>query len=268
MSELSVLAKEIKKWVVSDYFTPNIKAEVILDTLLTPYVKQMLWNECGIHADFLTKEMSTEEIPPDSTEPEDDRGAKIDYVFAGEDLVYLVELKTTSGSIKKDQAKRYIECCCFKDKAPKTFGSVFGDKLLRILDKKYGKPDDPWRFDAIYEKFSKGSGEKPALAMEVLRQKDKASTYKYLYTVSQILEACPGENDLKALWDKDLRLVYITPNGEMPHEDLMMCKNFYIHPTDSRSICLKKAVAELEPEENLAEYLQLLQAIVKEIYKE
>lgn len=77
-----------------------------------------------------------EEIPPDSTEPEDDRGAKIDYVFAGEDLVYLVELKTTSGSIKKDQAKRYIECCCFKDKAPKTFGSVFGDKLLRILDKK------------------------------------------------------------------------------------------------------------------------------------
>ena len=31
MSELSVLAKEIKKWVVSDYFTPNIKAEVILD---------------------------------------------------------------------------------------------------------------------------------------------------------------------------------------------------------------------------------------------
>lgn len=48
----------------------------------------------------------------------------------------------------------------------------------------------------------------------------------------------------------------------------MMCKNFYIHPTDSRSICLKKAVAELEPEENLAEYLQLLQAIVKEIYKE
>ena len=209
-----------------------------------------------------------EEIPPDSTEPEDDRGAKIDYVFAGEDLVYLVELKTTSGSIKKDQAKRYIECCCFKDTAPKTFGSVFGDKLLRILDKKYGKPDDPWRFDAIYEKFSKGSGEKPALAMEVLRQKDKASTYKYLYTVSQILEACPGENDLKALWDKDLRLVYITPNGETPHEDLMMCKNFYIHPTDSRSICLKKAVAELEPEENLAEYLQLLQAIVKEIYKE
>ena len=70
MSELSAFAKEIKKWVVNDYFTPNIKAEVILDTLLTPYVKQMLWNECGIHADFLTKEMSMEEIPPDSTEPE------------------------------------------------------------------------------------------------------------------------------------------------------------------------------------------------------
>ena len=98
-------------------------------------------------------------------------GVKIDYVFAGEDLVYLVELKTTSGSIKKDQAKRYIECCCFKDKAPKTFGSVFGDKLLRILDKKYGKPDDPWRFDAIYEKFSKGSGEiRPHMWREILKK--------------------------------------------------------------------------------------------------
>ena len=50
MSELSVLAKEIKKWVVSDYFTPNIKAEVILDTLLTPYVKQMLWNDFRRHS--------------------------------------------------------------------------------------------------------------------------------------------------------------------------------------------------------------------------
>ena len=30
------LSDKIEKQVVNDYFTPNIKAEVILDTLLTP----------------------------------------------------------------------------------------------------------------------------------------------------------------------------------------------------------------------------------------
>ena len=61
MSELSVLAKEIKKWVVSDYFTPNIKAEVILDTLLTPYSTQIVQgqlNELVGSLTFLSKEMS------------------------------------------------------------------------------------------------------------------------------------------------------------------------------------------------------------------
>ena len=36
------LSGTIKHWVVNDYFTPNIKAEVILDTLLTPYSTQIV----------------------------------------------------------------------------------------------------------------------------------------------------------------------------------------------------------------------------------
>lgn len=32
------LKETIEQQVVNDYFTPNIKAEVILDTLLTPYI--------------------------------------------------------------------------------------------------------------------------------------------------------------------------------------------------------------------------------------
>lgn len=129
------LEEIIRKWVVNDYFTPNIKAEVILDTLLTPYVQQILKNECGIDAAFLTKEMSLEEMLPDGTPPKDDRGAKIDYVYAGENDVYLVELKTTSGSIGGKQAERYIRCCCVDDEeaVPRTFGDVFGEKLLRIV---------------------------------------------------------------------------------------------------------------------------------------
>ena len=34
--------EQIERWAVNDYFTPNIKAEVILDTLLTPYIPRIL----------------------------------------------------------------------------------------------------------------------------------------------------------------------------------------------------------------------------------
>ena len=47
--------------VVNDYFTPNIKAEVILDTLLTPYSTQIVQgqlNELVGSLTFLSKEMS------------------------------------------------------------------------------------------------------------------------------------------------------------------------------------------------------------------
>ena len=41
--------------VVNDYFTPNIKAEVILDTLLTPYIKQMLKAQLNIDDKVIDK---------------------------------------------------------------------------------------------------------------------------------------------------------------------------------------------------------------------
>ena len=52
---------KIKQWIVNDYFTPNIKAEVILDTLLTPYSTQIVQgqlNELVGSLTFLSKEMS------------------------------------------------------------------------------------------------------------------------------------------------------------------------------------------------------------------
>ena len=140
MSELSVLAKEIKKWVVSDYFTPNIKAEVILDTLLTNYAAEIIKAQCGdkvgknLH--FITKEMSL--LDEDRT---DNTGAKIDYILSDSSCVYLVELKTTNGSINPDQARNYLERCVAqfhggvepKLAAGKSFGEVLGNKLLSIM---------------------------------------------------------------------------------------------------------------------------------------
>ena len=66
------LSGTIKHWVVNDYFTPNIKAEVILDTLLTPNISQILKNQLDIDAELLTKEMSIQD-----KNGSDNRGAKI-----------------------------------------------------------------------------------------------------------------------------------------------------------------------------------------------
>ena len=117
------LSDTITKWVINDYFTPNIKAEVILDTLLTPYIPQILKDKLDIDAVFLTKEMSI----PKKTLP-GNTGPKVDYVLAGPDTVYLVELKTTDSSIDAGQASFYREICQVKT----NFGPVLGKRLLSI----------------------------------------------------------------------------------------------------------------------------------------
>lgn len=281
------LIKQITKWVVNDYFTPNIRAEVVIDTLLTPYVRQILQNECGIIAKFLTKEMSMEEYVEEDPQSEeyagdkrktkdDDYGAKIDYLLASEQYVYLVELKTTAGSIKAEQAKRYLDCYCNQEKPikPMKFGEVFGEKLLRILRKKY-KDDRLQSLDTLEESFLNIVNDRrekipyAEKAKEYLKCNNKASTYKYLYTIGQILDCCPDstclKEFLKELWGKELRLIYITPNGELLPNELSECAPFYIRPEHLGSICLKTAVSNLKPEDGGEEYLQTLQAIVREI---
>lgn len=277
--------KMLRDLVVNDYFTPNIKAEVILDTLLTPYVPQILRNECSIDAVFLTKEMSLESVEENGGQPVNDRGSKIDYLLAGKEYVYLVELKTTAGSIESDQTKRYIKYCCDEKYRPGTFGRVFGDKLLRILRKKYtfsgkGSVDGDWNRDhlpAVFdETVGKGTGKDHALrARCYLRRTNRASTYKYLYTAGQILDHCSEasgpegvKQKLEELWNKEIRLIYITPDGESPHKDLLECRGFYIHPDDTGSICLKRAVKELKAGCGREEpYVQMLKNVIMEIYR-
>ena len=47
---------------MGDYFTPNIKAEVILDTLLTPYAAEIINRKYGLETVFVTKQMSVRDI--------------------------------------------------------------------------------------------------------------------------------------------------------------------------------------------------------------
>ena len=269
----TALAKEIKKWVVNDYFTPNIKAEVILDTLLTPYIAQILKNQLSIHAELLAKEMSIKDINGSTN-----RGAKIDYVLEDTGTVYLVELKTTKGSINSNQAERYTDNC-YEDGKVKTFGQALGAQLLDIVGDKF-KSKGPWTPENLSKAFrnvtraDKGEeGAKPA--EQFLKQNGLASTHKYLYTIGQILEHHPKAEDIQKLWQKGLKLVYLTPYGDNIISDSFFSKKgiawnaIYRGPKGPRSsISLRKAIRELQPEPGDEEFVKLLQSIIKEIYPE
>lgn len=268
----------IKDLVVNDYYTPNIKAEVILDTLLTPYIVGIIKEQCGVDAAFVTKEMSVFDESRDNNQ-----GEKIDYILADAETVYLVELKTTKGSIKPEQALLYQKNC-FRKK----FGEVFGDKLLKIVSTKLKGVGKIWEetnepeerlgklFNDILQKYGPDVRGKSCAgrAKELLKLKEWDSSYKYLYTMGQILDYLddfPG----RTLWDLHLKLIYITPNGEWPHptefkqysDNPTDNSNFYLHPKEKGSVSLKKAEAYLRRVQG-DELAGLLADIIKEIYGE
>lgn len=249
---------KIKQWIVNDYFTPNIKAEVILDTLLTPYVTEILKNQAGNMFEgelyFITKEMSVLEAKASEEDAENgNRGTKIDYILGDEKVVYLVELKTTDSSLKLEQADRYLENCCGKDGQTKTFGDVFGNKLLSIMKGAFGKiykkefekllesdsgKRPRWDEEALRKAFGlvfitwcrrkEYNIEKPSrpyagAARDMIRakgwtQSDSARSRKYLYTAGQLLDYC--EDYGRTLWEKPLKLIYLTPKGGCPTKNM------------------------------------------------
>lgn len=96
---------ELKKNVVMDFCTAGIKAEVIIDTLITPYV-------CDIVKTGLKIEESVELVAKEfpiyrDSNPTNLKNAKVDYLLKSGNTFYMVELKTTKGSENVEQLKRY-----------------------------------------------------------------------------------------------------------------------------------------------------------------
>ena len=270
--------QQIKERVVNDYFTPNIKAEVILNTLLTPYITKIIESQMGAQVGSLTsltKEMSIQEKGGP-----DNRGTKIDYVLEDEkSCVYLVELKTTNGSISSNQIGRYIDNCCGK-----TFGEALGDKLLKIVREKFPKASALEDLATLQENAERcGRGKNADRARNYLKESKRASTNKYIYTVGQLLDHHTG--DLETLWKAPLRLIYLIPDGKgvFPgrpggkdkqkraeaerqwQKRKLEWDRFYLGPKGvNSSVSLKAAVSGLrDTKDDLA---QLLADIITEIY--
>lgn len=300
------LVQEIKKWVVNDYFTPNIKAEVILDALLTRYAAEIIEEQfrdgpCfqGTLC-FVTKEMSVLDLEKPKEKPTyGNMGTKIDYVLADDWAFYLVELKTTDSSIKQTQADRYRSNCSGNGK---TFGTVFGQKLLSIVKdafaktyaeefhKKFGEDPAAWNdetleaaFQLVFDTAHLGSkydvaapshcyaeAAKRLIQKAGWAQTDDTRSRKYLYTMGQLLDyrttiGRQQELTKDTFWSRPLKLIYLTPYGSLPHKDYLQDPEFYLHPKGKGSVSLIKAGKYLM-EKIDDDFARLLADIITEIY--
>ncbi len=258
---------KISELVVDDYFTPNIKAEVILDTLLKPYIGDLgeLFEDAR-GAYFVTKEMS---IP--RGDKWGSKGPKVDYVLAKDDpagkagTVFLVELKTTKSSMDKGQAKIYKDYC-----EEKKFGERLGRQLLEILKNNFrtkgfslkinpawGDKAPEYVFNQIMERFGPAEGiDRTAKARNLISKENwtQISGYrsrKYLYTLGQLADYI-GKGH--TIWNSTMKVVYLVPPGADTGE--------------FRNVSLTHFARNLRERRAGEPYAQMLVNIIAKIYRE
>ena len=139
----------IKFWTLNDFCTPNIKAEVIFDMLLSPFITDIVKEGMNSNGRFV---LLAKEFPLKVYE--NNKGPKVDYLlmdYSTNDL-YLVELKTDNNSFNKKQYSIYLEtqknsdigenfCRIIKDNTREKYYRNFGlvtnvngsNKYIRML---------------------------------------------------------------------------------------------------------------------------------------
>ena len=96
----------IKFWTLNDFCTPNIKAEVIFDMLLSPFITDIVKEGMNSNGRFV---LLAKEFPLKVYE--NNKGPKVDYLLMDDSTndLYLVELKTDNNSFNKKQYSIYLE---------------------------------------------------------------------------------------------------------------------------------------------------------------
>lgn len=96
----------IKFWTLNDFCTPSIKAEVIFDMLLSPFITDIVKNGINSngHLVLLAKEFPLKVH-------QNNKGPKVDYLLMDDSTndLYIVELKTDNNSFDKEQYNKYLE---------------------------------------------------------------------------------------------------------------------------------------------------------------
>jgi hypothetical protein len=113
----------LKKWVINDYKTPDVKAEVLIDMLISEYINQIYDVYPNLPGEgpsyFITKEFPIKNYTVRSSQDnsnnskdykvsKDNRSASVDYLIGKGDILYLTELKTDLNSFSDTQLIRML----------------------------------------------------------------------------------------------------------------------------------------------------------------
>ena len=99
----------VNKWTVNDYRTQKIKAEVIVDMLISDFVADIVSYKIGVPTKLIAKEFPIERISQTESEH---RYASVDYLLSDmKTNVYLTELKTTNDSFDGIQFLNMLGVC-------------------------------------------------------------------------------------------------------------------------------------------------------------
>lgn len=204
----------IKENVVKDYFTANIKSEVIFDMLLTPVIPEMIEAAIGEKTEVIAKEFPMfNKNFEEAQNTKDYRNCNADYLLRSLDKRgwYLVELKTTASSEGKDQRENYKKILKNKVSLYKDFVEL----LAHVYNVSYDVQKDS--LQTVFKKIVKIEGDIEEnvytdLAVQKLQKLTRTGSKKYLYIAAQLLEKGVGLKQEEPEFEP-LKIIYITPEG-------------------------------------------------------
>ncbi len=213
-----MLDELISDSVLNDYYSAGIKAEVVLDTMMTPVIADLLKEQITFTGKpvYITKEF------PLKTSAKDHRNRKADYVLMDNESIYLVELKTSMGSIDKEQLDAYGEKLekydgkKLVDEFTELLKSVFGitdeensdlvsvtDRIVKSLTDSKIRFSDPGKSDPQEEQREVTE----QFIRTLMKDNNIKSSKKYLLQAAQIVN-----NSNPSDWGtKDIKLIYMMP---------------------------------------------------------
>ena len=116
VNEYQAFYEMVKKWTVSDYRTQKIKAEVIVDMLISDYIEDIVSQGLGNDIKLIAKEFPIARIGQAPIEKGGNRQyASVDFLMSGKEndkpVIYLVELKTSADSLDGLQLWNMLWTC-------------------------------------------------------------------------------------------------------------------------------------------------------------
>ena len=203
--------------ILSGIAQKGIKSEVILDTLLTPVIAELIegygLKNNGKNAISGKLKLITKEFPLVKDINKDYTSIKSDYLLADKEYYYLVELKTTSGSTSDSQVDHYsdkIEEGTLFESLWKEFISLFYhvyDKSLSSEDASTQDMEELFKNKTMYYE-----GDRSVASNDYLQKNNISSSRKYITQAGQLLKWYDSEKADKL--KKKVRVIYLVPDGK------------------------------------------------------